>query len=106
MLQYGVKQTAEVQSQMTAVERILEYTNLPKEGPMQSRDPPPPSWPHSGRVAMRNVFMRYKPDDPPVLKVRASFDICKNNKTLMNEIKNYILIHSNRTGDFTSTSRI
>ncbi|CAD6222001.1 GSCOCT00005267001.2-RA-CDS [Cotesia congregata] len=68
MLQYGVKQTAEVQSQMTSVERIIQYTDLPKEGPMESTNPPPSDWPSKGDVKWQNVSMSYKAEDPPVLK--------------------------------------
>ncbi|KAH0534630.1 hypothetical protein KQX54_006034 [Cotesia glomerata] len=68
MLQYGVKQTAEVQSQMTSVERIIQYTDLPKEGPMESTHPPPSDWPSKGDVKWQNVSMSYKAEDPPVLK--------------------------------------
>lgn len=31
MLQHGMKQIADVVSQMTCVERVVEYTTLPKE---------------------------------------------------------------------------
>lgn len=31
MLQFGVRQTAEVISQMTSVERILQYTHIERE---------------------------------------------------------------------------
>ncbi|XP_063977599.1 ATP-binding cassette sub-family C member 4-like [Diachasmimorpha longicaudata] len=68
MLQYGVRQSTEVQSQMTAVERVLEYSDLPQEEAEESSSPPPPNWPSSGRIQFRNVFMSYKKDDTPVLK--------------------------------------
>lgn len=31
MMQWGIRQSAEVSNQLTAVERILEYTQLPAE---------------------------------------------------------------------------
>ncbi|XP_057321987.1 ATP-binding cassette sub-family C member 4-like isoform X1 [Microplitis mediator] len=68
MLQYGVKQTTEVQLQMTSVERIFQYFNLPKEKPMESSKPPPVNWPWSGQIEWKNVSMSYKKNDPPVLK--------------------------------------
>ncbi|CAD6203313.1 GSCOCT00009755001.2-RA-CDS [Cotesia congregata] len=68
MLQHGVKQATQVQSQMTAVERIIQYTNLPKEGPIESSKPLPENWPSKGRLQWKNVYLSYKKDDPAVLK--------------------------------------
>lgn len=71
MLQYGIKQTADVQSQMTAVERIIQYTNLPQEHPIESAIPPPENWPSFGKIQLKNVFLSYREQDPPVLKVKS-----------------------------------
>lgn len=70
MLQYGMRQTAEVASQMTSVERVLQYTKLDKEGPFESSPTKRPhrDWPHSGKISFKNVNLRYVPSDPPVLK--------------------------------------
>ncbi|CAD6227313.1 GSCOCT00011969001.2-RA-CDS [Cotesia congregata] len=68
LLQYGVKQATEVQSQMTAVERIIQYTDLPKEGPIESSKQLPENWPSKGRLQWKNVYLSYKKDDPAVLK--------------------------------------
>ncbi|KYN28009.1 Multidrug resistance-associated protein 4 [Trachymyrmex cornetzi] len=67
-LQYTIKQLSESLSLMTSVERILQYTNLPKEEPITSDDPPPPTWPSQGQLILKNVNMKYHKDDPPVLK--------------------------------------
>ncbi|XP_046746878.1 ATP-binding cassette sub-family C member 4-like isoform X1 [Diprion similis] len=66
--QYGVRQAAEVVSQMTSVERVLQYTNLPKEGPFTTEKPPPVTWPSNGGLTFKNVFMKYADNKPPVLK--------------------------------------
>ncbi|XP_074115828.1 ATP-binding cassette sub-family C member 4-like [Cotesia typhae] len=67
-LKYGIKQATKVQSQMTAVERIIQYTDLPKEGPIESSEPLPENWPSKGRIMWKNVYLNYKKDDPAILK--------------------------------------
>ncbi|CAK9828619.1 ATP-binding cassette sub-family C member 4 [Anthophora retusa] len=67
-LQHGIKQSSEMMSQITSVERILQYTDLPKEGSWTSADPPSPSWPKYGQLTLKNVSMKYEEDKPPVLK--------------------------------------
>lgn len=36
MLQFGMRQTAEVINQLTSVERVLQYSELETEGPFQT----------------------------------------------------------------------
>ncbi|XP_043261450.1 uncharacterized protein LOC122402590 [Colletes gigas] len=67
-LQYGVRQSGEMVSQITSVERIMQYTRLPSEGSWESDNPPPSDWPEHGRVSLKNVSMKYETDEPPVLK--------------------------------------
>ncbi|XP_047362116.1 ATP-binding cassette sub-family C member 4-like isoform X4 [Vespa velutina] len=68
MLQYGIKQTVEVIIQMTSVERIFQYMDLPKEKSLITMNPLPPTWPSQGRLILKNVSMRYSPNEPSVLK--------------------------------------
>ncbi|KYN31565.1 hypothetical protein ALC56_14063 [Trachymyrmex septentrionalis] len=67
-LQYTIKQFSESVSLMTSVERILQYTNLPKEEPITSDNPPSPTWPSQGQLLLKDVNMKYHMNDPPVLK--------------------------------------
>ncbi|KAK2578493.1 hypothetical protein KPH14_002054 [Odynerus spinipes] len=84
IIQWAMRQSAEVANQMMAVERVLEYTQLPPEPNLRNRGKfikkadkqnvaalpqnAPKSWPNEGCIRFRNVFMRYTEEDPPVLK--------------------------------------
>ncbi|CAK1546481.1 unnamed protein product [Leptosia nina] len=72
MCQYGMRQTAEVENQMTSVERILEYTNLPPENPVEpdhkALQTECPSvqfeeWPKNGEIVFEDVSLEY--EKPP-----------------------------------------
>ncbi|XP_075235400.1 ATP-binding cassette sub-family C member 4-like [Lycorma delicatula] len=70
MFQWFMRQTAETENYMTSVERVLEYTNLEEEPPLES--PPdkksPKSWPSGGKIVFSSVFLQYNLNDAPVLK--------------------------------------
>ncbi|CAG2164129.1 unnamed protein product [Oppiella nova] len=74
MTQWSVRQTTELESQMTSVERIVEYSKLPQEAPLVSppNDPylksPPPDWPPNGQIMFKNVNLIYQTSNTPVLK--------------------------------------
>lgn len=65
MVQYGVRQSAVSMQQMTAVERVLQYTDLVSE--VQLDKQPPTEWPAHGRVQFRGMSLRYDPLEPPTL---------------------------------------
>lgn len=69
MFQWGMRQSTELENQMTSVERIQEYSNIESEPPLQSEPDkkPPPSWPEAGRIEFKHVFLYYAPSDPAVL---------------------------------------
>ncbi|KAM9766343.1 ATP-binding cassette sub-family C member 4-like [Menidia menidia] len=66
--QWTVRQSAEVENMMTSVERVLEYTNLEKEGLLETQSRPSPDWPSCGRVVFNRVNFSYHTDGPLVLK--------------------------------------
>lgn len=70
MLQWGLRQSAELENQMTSVERVLEYSNLELEPPLESMPEKKPrnNWPREGKVKFEGVSMRYSSSEPPVLK--------------------------------------
>ncbi|KAH0544125.1 probable multidrug resistance-associated protein lethal(2)03659 [Cotesia glomerata] len=70
MFQWGMRQSAEVENQMTSVERVLEYTNIESEPALESLPDKKPKddWPPRGKVEFKNVYLSYSPLEPPVLK--------------------------------------
>ncbi|XP_049801524.1 ATP-binding cassette sub-family C member 4-like [Schistocerca nitens] len=70
MLQIGIVQTTEVVSQMTSVERVIEYTKIPAEGALESNTDaiPPAEWPQRGKIVFQKLYLKYNEPDPPVLK--------------------------------------
>lgn len=68
MLQFTVRQLAEVENGMNATERLHYYgTYLEEEAPLHTIEVRK-SWPESGEIIFDNVEMRYRPGLPLVLK--------------------------------------
>ncbi len=64
-----VRQTVEVETNIVSVERILEYARLPSEAPeIIPRHRPPVAWPANGAVEFRNYSARYREGLGLVLK--------------------------------------
>ncbi|XP_074034745.1 ATP-binding cassette sub-family C member 4 isoform X2 [Leptinotarsa decemlineata] len=70
MLQFGMRQLADVIQQLISVERILQYTKLDTEGPFETPEGTSlsKSWPDEGRIEFKNLSLKYAKDDPEVLK--------------------------------------
>nr|XP_022908005.1 probable multidrug resistance-associated protein lethal(2)03659 [Onthophagus taurus] len=70
MFQWGMRQSTELENQMTAVERVLQYTDLERESALETvkEKKPPPSWPSEGKLEFSRLFLFYSPDEPAVLK--------------------------------------
>lgn len=71
-LNWIVRQTVEVETNIVSVERVLEYARLPSEAPeVISKNRPKISWPAHGAVEFRHYSTRYRPELDLVLK-----DVC------------------------------
>ncbi|KAK4235406.1 hypothetical protein C8A03DRAFT_17849 [Achaetomium macrosporum] len=68
-LNWIVRQTVEVETNIVSVERVLEYVRLPSEAPeIIHRNRPPVSWPLRGEVEFHNYSARYREGLDLVLK--------------------------------------
>ncbi|KAH8110166.1 multidrug resistance-associated ABC transporter [Phellopilus nigrolimitatus] len=63
-----VSQYAQNEQNMNAVERVLVYVDLPREGAAATPLDPPATWPEKGAVAFRKVELAYRAGLPLVLK--------------------------------------
>ena len=85
LVQWGMRESAEVTNQMMSVERILEYLQIAPENNLRDKSEIvakkknlqavssiltdiPKEWPMRGAVEFKNVNMSYSEDDAPVLK--------------------------------------
>ncbi|XP_051062713.1 multidrug resistance-associated protein 1 isoform X2 [Phodopus roborovskii] len=68
-LNWLVRMSSEMETNIVAVERLKEYSETEKEAPWQIQETAPPStWPHLGRIEFRNYCLRYREDLDLVLK--------------------------------------
>ncbi|XP_060220229.1 multidrug resistance-associated protein 1 isoform X2 [Meriones unguiculatus] len=68
-LNWLVRMSSEMETNIVAVERLKEYSETEKEAPWQIQETAPHStWPHSGRVEFRDYCLRYREDLDLVLK--------------------------------------
>lgn len=76
-LMWALRQYANVELDMNATERVVEFSNIPVED--QSGAPAPAAWPAEGRLEVADLVVGYAPDLPPVLR-GLSFSIKKNQR--------------------------
>lgn len=64
MVQWGMRQSAELENTMTSVERVVEYQTIKPEGELESKPDkkPPQTWPEKGEIKFQNLSLRYNPD--------------------------------------------
>lgn len=70
MCQWGMRQTAELENQMTSVERVMEYAEQPSEPPMETipKLRPDPQWPQDGKIQFTNFSLKYSEDGKTILR--------------------------------------
>lgn len=68
--QWGMRQNAELENQMTSVERIAEYAELPPEPPLESdeKNAPPKDWPQYGNIEFKSLSLRYAENTGRILR--------------------------------------
>lgn len=67
MLQWGIRQSAEVMNQLMSVERVLEYRDLEAEE-KEVKKVANKTWPEDGRIKFKDVVYRYAKEMEPALK--------------------------------------
>jgi ABC-type multidrug transport system fused ATPase/permease subunit len=68
-LNWMVRLSVEVETNVVSVERVLEYANLPSEAEdVVHNNRPQPTWPAKGVIQFNDYSMRYRPGLPLVLK--------------------------------------
>ncbi|XP_016893938.1 multidrug resistance-associated protein 4-like isoform X2 [Cynoglossus semilaevis] len=68
VFQWVVRQSAELESMMTSLERVVAFTELDNEAPWETEKRPPPDWPRKGMITFDQVNFAYGSDGPLVLK--------------------------------------
>ena len=66
-------------SQMTSVERVMEYSNLEQEAELHRDDELPEDWPAYGAISAKRLCYSHHPDLPTVLQ-NINFSIKSNEK--------------------------
>ncbi|KKY25152.1 putative abc bile acid transporter [Phaeomoniella chlamydospora] len=76
-LTFCLRQYANVELEMNAAERIIEYSNIPIE--KQEGESAPAAWPTEGKLEVDNLVVGYAPELPPVLK-GLTFSVDRNQR--------------------------
>lgn len=68
--QWGIRRSVELESQMTSVERLLEYSELPSEPALESdnKNAPPKDWPKYGHIEFKSLHFRYAENSARILR--------------------------------------
>jgi multidrug resistance-associated protein (MRP) len=79
-LNWAVRMTSDVETNIVSVERVKEYSETPTEAEWDMPDAKPePDWPQQGRLQMEHYSVRYRPGLDMVLR-DISVNICGGEK--------------------------
>ncbi|XP_037352386.1 ATP-binding cassette sub-family C member 2 [Talpa occidentalis] len=67
-LNWLVRMTSEIETNIVAVERINEYIKVENEAPWVTDKKPPEGWPSKGEIRFNNYQVRYRPELDLVLR--------------------------------------
>ncbi|XP_015979731.2 canalicular multispecific organic anion transporter 1 isoform X1 [Rousettus aegyptiacus] len=67
-LNWLVRLTSDIETNIVSIERINEYINVENEAPWVTDTRPPVGWPSKGEIQFRNYQVRYRPELDLVLK--------------------------------------
>ncbi|XP_026349643.2 ATP-binding cassette sub-family C member 2 [Ursus arctos] len=67
-LNWLVRMTSEIETNIVAVERINEYIKVENEAPWVTDERPPAGWPSKGEIHFNNYQVRYRPELDLVLR--------------------------------------
>ncbi|TID19224.1 hypothetical protein CANINC_003794 [Pichia inconspicua] len=68
-LNWIVRMTVDIESNIVSVERVMEYASLPSEAPeIIPEKRPSVNWPFNGEIELKNYSTRYRPELDLVLK--------------------------------------
>ncbi|XP_017768861.1 PREDICTED: multidrug resistance-associated protein 4-like [Nicrophorus vespilloides] len=68
IVQWGMRQSAEVANQLMSVERVMEYNMLEEEKQPFTPKKPHIEWPSKGKIIFKGMGLRYSPEMPLVLR--------------------------------------
>ncbi|KAM6442960.1 ATP-binding cassette sub-family C member 2 isoform 1-T1 [Liasis olivaceus] len=61
-LNWLVRMTSELETNIVAVERVHEYTEVANEAPWVTTQRPPSQWPNNGEITFMDYKVRYRPE--------------------------------------------
>lgn len=91
IVQWGIRQSAEVANHLMSVERVMEYMALPSEKQPDIPKTPPRQWPQQGKITFKDVGLKYDKNSSWILK-NLNFTIQPKEKVIIVFIDLFIYV--------------